>query len=124
LESVFLFIYLFFVESVLCSGSCFCFCRFKSFSPVLNLHSGEFAFVKMKKELGSVGLKRDRDRNAIRMTFVVWTKGFGAYAICKIPAKSFPIYLIFYVFTFFILFLGVFHLYIEDNVELKCGDEK
>jgi len=47
------------------------FCRFKLFKPVLNLHSGEFAFVKMKKELGRVGLKRDHDRNAIRSTFVV-----------------------------------------------------
>jgi len=37
-----------------------------------------------------------------------------------------PFQFTFYLFNFCILFLffGVFHLYIEDNVELKCGDGK
>jgi len=54
--------------------SCLCLCRFKVFSPVLNLHSGEFVFVKMKMELESVGGKLDRDRNAIRSKLKIGMK--------------------------------------------------
>jgi len=51
-----------------------CFCRFKSFLPVLNLHSGEFALVEMKMDLGSVGVKLDRDQNAIRSKLKIGMK--------------------------------------------------
>jgi len=80
------------VESVLCSGFCFNFCRFKSFLPVLNLHLGKFALVKTKEDLGSVGgssiaTKMLYDRS--------WSleRRLGAYAFA-IPAKSFPINLL------------------------------
>jgi len=53
-------------------GFCYCFCRFKLFSHILNLHSGEFALVEMKRDLGSVGVKLDRGRNAIRSKAEDW----------------------------------------------------
>ncbi|KAK1424617.1 hypothetical protein QVD17_19950 [Tagetes erecta] len=45
---------------------CFCVCKFKPITPVLNLHSGESGFGKMKRKLDSIGVKLDCDRSAIR----------------------------------------------------------
>jgi len=72
-------------SSVFLSSQCYarvsfvCFCRFKSFSPVLNLHSGEFVFVKMKMDLESVGGKLDRDQNAIRSKLKIGMKTWSLH---------------------------------------------
>jgi len=55
-------------------GFLFLFYRFNLFSPVLNLYAGEFALVKTKKELGSVGVKLDRDQNVIQSKLKIGMK--------------------------------------------------
>ena len=103
---------------------CLCFCRFKLSLPVLNLHSGEFAHVEMKTDVRECRCQARSRPKCYTIDAYGLDEGLEHTHSAYDQLSPFQFIFFFLILHFLFLFSVVFHFYIEDNVELKCGDGK